>query len=156
MGYLNRVTIIGNLGADVDLKYAPSGKAVANFSVATTETWKDKGGAKQEKTEWHRVTVWDVLAENCAKFLAKGRSVCVEGKLQTRTYEKDGIKRYSTEIIAHNVVFLGSGNGGERGERGGGDEAPRGRREDGGGQQRPPAGPPPGGDDSDIPFIYQE
>lgn len=151
MGSLNRVTIIGNLGADPELKYTPASAAVCNFSVATTETWKDKGGEKQEKTEWHRIVVWRDLAENCAKYLSKGRAVCVEGKLQTRTYEKDGIKRYTTEIVAHNVVFLG---GGKREDEAGGDEnqreAPSSSRERGP-SGRTDHGTPPGSDD-DIPF----
>ena len=104
MGSLNRVQLIGNLGADVELKNTPSGKAVANLSVATS--YKPKEGA--EKVEWHRVTVWGVTAENCAKYIAKGSQVFVEGRLETRSWEKDGQKRYSTEIVADSVLFLGS------------------------------------------------
>src|SRR5437762_3177861 len=107
MGSVNKVIIIGNLGADPELKATPSGTSVCNMRIATTETWKDKGGQKQEKTEWHRVTVWGVMGENCAKYLAKGRSVYVEGRLETRSYEKDGQKHYATDIVATNVVFLG-------------------------------------------------
>lgn len=145
MGSVNKVILVGNLGSDPELKYTPSSAAVCNFSIATTKVFKDKAGVKQEKTQWHRIVVWRDLAENCAKYLAKGRSVCVEGELETRSYEKDGIKRYSTEVIAYNVVFLGSGNG-ERSAGGGGhDEAPR----DEGRRERPA---PPLVDDSDIPF----
>ena len=112
MASLNKVQIIGHLGADPELKYTPSNRPVCNLSIATSETWKDKqSGEKKEKTEWHRCQVWGELAEVCAKFLAKGRQVYVEGKLQTREYEKDGQRRFSTEIVVSNVVFLGSGEG---------------------------------------------
>lgn len=143
-GSVNKVILVGNLGADPELKYTPSSRAVCNLRIATTETWKDKGsGEKQEKTEWHRVTVWGDTAENCSKYLAKGRSVYVEGKLQTRSYEKDGQKHYSTDIIAERVVFLGSGNG----QRSEGESAPPAR---GGGTGGNDSGPPAG--DDDIPF----
>lgn len=119
MGSVNKVIIVGNLGADPELKFTASGKAVCNLRVATTEVWKDKAGAKQEKTEWHRVTVWSDLAENCGKYLSKGRAVYVEGRLETRMYEKDGQKHYATDVIADKVVFLG----------GGGDDKPKAQRE---------------------------
>lgn len=106
MSSLNRVTLIGNLGKDPEMRATASGDAVCNFSVATTEKWKDKAGDTQERTEWHKVTAWRQLAEVCGKFLGKGSKVYVEGKLQTREYEKDGIKRYSTEIVAYSVLFL--------------------------------------------------
>lgn len=110
MGSVNKVILVGNLGADPELKYTPASKAVCNLRIATTETWNDKkGGGKQEKTEWHRVTVWGDTAENCGKYLAKGRSVYIEGKLQTRSYDKDGQKHYATEVVADRVVFLGGG-----------------------------------------------
>ena len=113
MASLNKVQLIGHLGADPNLKYTPSNRPVCNLSIATSEAWKDKQtGEKKEKTEWHRCQVWGDLAEVCAKYLAKGRQVYVEGKLQTRSYEdKNGQKKYSTEIIVSNVVFLGSGEG---------------------------------------------
>lgn len=142
MGSVNRVILVGNLGADPELKYTPSSKAVCNMSVATTETWKDKGGAKQEKTEWHRITVWGDLAENCSKYLAKGRSVYVEGKLQTRSYEKDGQKHYATDIVASNVVFLGGGG------EGGSKEKPRAAKSD----AVKPIGDPTFDADNDLPF----
>lgn len=104
---VNRVELMGNLGADPDLKYTPSGKAVCNLRIATNETWKDKSGQTQTRTEWHRVTVWGKQAENCAKFLAKGRQVMVEGKLSTRMYEKDGQKHYVTEVVCKTIQFLG-------------------------------------------------
>jgi single-strand DNA-binding protein len=103
MGSVNQVTILGNLGADPELRFTPSGKAVCNMSVATT--YKPKSGVKQ--TEWHRVVCWDATAENCAKYLVKGREVFVSGRLQTRSYDKDGTKRYSTEIMAERIVFVG-------------------------------------------------
>lgn len=108
MGSVNKVILVGNLGADPELKYTSSNRPVCNLSVATNETYKDKSGQKQEKVEWHRVTVWGDQAENCSKFLAKGRSVYLEGRLQTRSWDdKDGQKRYATEIVADRVVFLG-------------------------------------------------
>lgn len=114
MGSVNKVILIGHLGADPELKATSGGKSVCNLSVATSESWKDKAGAKQEKTEWHRVTVWGDTAENCSKYLAKGRLVYIEGRLQTRSYEKDGQKHYATDIVADKVVFLGGGEGKER------------------------------------------
>lgn len=155
MGSVNKVILIGNLGADPEIKYTPSSQAVCNFSIATTEAWKDKDGAKQEKTEWHRIVVWRELAENCSKYLSKGRSVYVEGKLQTRSYEKDGIKRYTTEVVAHSVVFLGVGKG-EREQGDDSSEPSHARRAapiDHGGQQRGPVTPP---EDDDIPFAWLE
>ena len=108
---VNRVLILGNLGQDPEIRYTPGGTAVCNFSVATTEAWSDKDGNKQESTEWHRVVVWSKQAENCAKFLSKGRTVFVEGRLQTRSWDDktSGQKRYATEIIAQNIQFIGSG-----------------------------------------------
>ena len=154
MGSVNKVILVGNLGADPELKYTQSSRAVANMSVATTETYKDKSGQKQEKTEWHRITVWGDQAENCSKYLAKGRSVYIEGKLQTRSYEKDGQKHYSTEVVADRIVFLGGGQGG--GERGSGSGGGAGGFRRGGGRGSTPptdegqSGPPIS--DDDIPF----
>lgn len=155
MGSVNKVILIGNLGADPELKYTPSNRPVCNLSIATNEVWKDKNGNKQEKTEWHRVNVWGESAEHCSKYLAKGRTVYVEGRLQTRSWDdKDGKKRYSTEVVADRVVFLGGqGPGAEGGATGGGGaRAKRGWSED---AQAPaaadgPSGPPPS--DDDIPF----
>ena len=112
MGSVNKVILVGNLGADPELKYTPSSRPLCNLRIATTEVFKDKSGQRQEKTEWHRVTVWGDQAENCSKYLAKGRSVYVEGRLQTRSYDKEGQKHYATDIVADRVVFLGSGGGG--------------------------------------------
>jgi len=111
MSSLNKVILIGNLGADPELKFTPSGQSVCNLRLATTEKWKNKDGEKQEKTEWHRVTVWGKQAENCAKYLEKGRPVYVEGQLQTRSYDKDGQKHYATDVRADEVKFLGTGRG---------------------------------------------
>lgn len=111
MASLNRVTLIGHVGSDPELKHTNDNKAVCNFSVATNEKWKDKSGSKQEHTEWHRVTCWNQLAENVVKYLVKGGQVFVEGKIKTRQYEKDGQKRYSTEVVADKVLFLGGNNG---------------------------------------------
>jgi len=155
MGSVNKVILIGNLGADPELKYTPSSRALCNLRIATTDVFKDKGGQRQERTEWHRVTVWGDQAENCSKYLSKGRSVYVEGRLQTRSYDKDGQKHYATDVVAERVVFLGSGGGGgPAGEgsarRGGGGSGGGGG---GGGGGRPGwgnEGPAPGGDDGDT------
>jgi len=156
---VNKVILIGHLGADPDMRYTPSGAGVCELRVATSESWKDKNGQRQERTEWHRVVVWGKTAEICAKYLAKGRQVYIEGRIQTRTYDdKEGQKRYITEVIANDVQFLSSGrDGGGAGAGGGG--ARRGGADD---------GPPPpdpdfggggygggtggGGGDDDIPF----
>jgi single-strand DNA-binding protein len=159
MGSVNKVILIGNLGADPELKYTPSQRPLCNLRIATTEVYKDKSGQRQEKTEWHRVTVWGDQAENCNKYLAKGRSVYVEGRLQTRSYDKDGQKHYATDIVADRVVFLGSGGGGEgRGEgrgSGGSGSGGFGGCGDSGPSEDPgdsgPGGAPPASDD-DIPF----
>ena len=109
MSTYQKVILIGNLCQDVELKYTPSGAAVCNFTVATTQNWKDKDGSKQDKTEFSRVVVWGKQAENCAKYLSKGKKALVEGKLETRSYEnKDGVKMYTTEIKADTVQFLSS------------------------------------------------
>ena len=106
-GSVNRVFLVGHLGADPELKYTPSGRPVANMRIATSESWKDQSGAKQERTEWHRIVVWGDQAEACGKYLAKGRLCAIEGKLQTRSYDKDGQKHYATDIVADRVTFLG-------------------------------------------------
>jgi single-strand DNA-binding protein len=116
MASLNKVILIGNLGRDPETRYLPNGDAVANISVATTETWKDKAGEKQEKTEWHRVTLYRRLGEIAGEYLKKGSQVYIEGRLEYREYEKDGVKRYSTDIIASEMKMLGSRGGGGGGE----------------------------------------
>jgi single-strand DNA-binding protein len=105
---LNRAQIIGNLGRDPEISYTNGGRAVANFSVATTDSWKDKQtGEKREYTEWHKVVAWDKLAEVCGEYLHKGKQVFVEGKIETRKWEKDGVTRYTTRIVATTVKMLG-------------------------------------------------
>lgn len=111
MASVNKVILVGNLGRDPDLKYIGNGTAVCDFSLATSEKWTDKAtGGAQEKTEWHRVVVWGKLAESASKYLKKGRTAYVEGRIQTREWnDKNGEKRSTTEIIATSIVFLGSG-----------------------------------------------
>jgi single-strand DNA-binding protein len=153
MGSVNKVILIGNLGADPELKYTPSQRPLCNLRIATTEVYKDKSGQRQEKTEWHRVTVWGDQAENCNKYLSKGRSVYVEGRLQTRSYDKDGQKHYATDVVADRVVFLGGGGG--EGRSGGGEARGKsggfsGRADSGPSEDAGESGPPPS--DDDIPF----
>ena len=107
MSNVNKVILVGNLGAAPELKTGPSGQSRCKLNVATNESWKDKNGERHERTEWHRVTVWGAQGENCAKYLDKGRSVYVEGRLATHSWDKDGQKHYSTEVVAERVVFLG-------------------------------------------------
>jgi single-strand DNA-binding protein len=115
MSGVNKVIIVGRLGADPELKSVGNAQSVARLSIATSENWMGKDGQKQERTEWHRVVVWGRQAENCAKHLAKGRQVYVEGRLQTNSWEdQQGQKRYSTEIVASTVQFLGGGASTER------------------------------------------
>ena len=105
---VNKVILLGRLGQDPELKHTPNGAAVCNFTVATSEKYVDKQGAKQEKTEWHRVVVWSKLAELCGQYLAKGRQAYIEGKLVTRSWDdKDGNKKYTTEVVASSVQFIG-------------------------------------------------
>lgn len=122
MASVNKVTLLGNLGADPEIRFTPGGQAVANFRMATTDAWTDKSGQKQERTEWHRVVVWGKLGELCGEYLKKGRQCYVEGRIQTREWQdKDGQKRYTTEIVANQVIFLGGGReGGGGGGPGGG------------------------------------
>ena len=110
MAGVNKVILIGRLGADPEVRYTPSGVAVANFSIATSEEWKDKNtGEKKEQTEWHKIVAWRRLGEICGEYLQKGRQVYIEGRLQTRSWEdKEGNKRWTTEILALNMQMLGS------------------------------------------------
>jgi single-strand DNA-binding protein len=118
MASLNKVMIIGNLGADPEMRYTANGSAVTTFNVATNESWTDQSGERRERTEWFSVVTWNRLAETCAQYLTKGRSVYVEGRLQTRSWDgQDGLKHYKTEVVAETVRFLGGREGG----RGGGD-----------------------------------
>lgn len=113
---VNKVIAIGHLGKDPEVRYTPSGQAVANFNIAVSESWNDKQGQRQERTEWIRIVVWGKTAELCGEYLAKGRQVYLEGKLQTREWnDRDGNKKWTTEVVANTVQFLGS-----RGEGGGG------------------------------------
>ena len=109
MAGINKVILIGNLGRDPEVRYTPNGVAIANFSIATSEEWKDKDtGEKQERTEWHRIVAWRRLGEICGEYLHKGSQVYIEGRLQTREWEdRDGNKRYTTEIVAQNMQMLG-------------------------------------------------
>src|SRR5580692_9970473 len=122
---LNRVMLVGNLGADPELRVTPSGQSILKLRLATTESYLDKGGTRQERTEWHRITVWGKRGEALSKMLAKGMTIFVEGRIQTSSYEKNGEKRYSTDIVANNIILAGGrGRGaGEGREEGGG--APR-------------------------------
>jgi single-strand DNA-binding protein len=140
---VNKAIIVGNLGRDPELRFTQGGQAVAKFPVATTERWKDQQGQLQERTEWHNIVVWGKQAENCGQYLAKGRQVYVEGSIRSRSYDdKDGNKRYITEIVARDVRFLGGGGGGGARAREPGFTAPQG--ED--------ASPPPPPADDDVPF----
>jgi single-strand DNA-binding protein len=154
MGSVNKVILVGNLGRDAELRYTPGGAAVATLNMATTEVWNDKGGQRQEKTEWHRIVLWGKTAESLNEYLTKGKQIYVEGRLQTRQWDdKDGNKRYTTEIRGDRVVLLGGGGGGG-GARGGGG-ASRGASEDsmgGGGHASSPDIPDQPLTDDDIPF----
>lgn len=109
MSGINKVILVGRLGSDPEVKSVGQGSTVARFNVATSENWTDKNGQKQERTEWHRIVVWGKLAEICGKHLSKGRQIYVEGRLQTRNWEdQQGQKRYTTEIVASTVQFLGA------------------------------------------------
>ncbi len=142
MASLNKVMLIGNLGADPEVRYTAGGTAVANLRIATTEVWNDKNGERQERTEWHRIVVWGRQAEHCGEYLRKGRSVYVEGRIQTRDWEdRDGNKRYTTEVKADSVLFLGSRSDADGGYGGGSS-----RRDSMAADEPPPL------DDSDIPF----
>jgi single-strand DNA-binding protein len=113
MGSVNKVILVGNLGRDAELRYTPGGAAVATINMATTEVWNDTAGQRQEKTEWHRVVLWGKSAESLTEYLTKGKQIYVEGRLQTRQWDdKDGNKRYTTEIRGDRVVLLGGGGGG--------------------------------------------
>jgi single-strand DNA-binding protein len=115
MASINKVILIGNLGSDPEKRVTGTGQVVTNFNVATNERWTDKAGQKQERTEWHRIVVWGQQAENCAQYLSKGRPVYIEGSLRTRQWDdKEGVKRYTTEVVAQRVQFLGSAGGEKR------------------------------------------
>src|SRR5438045_76006 len=112
MGSVNKVILVGNLGRDAEVRYTPSGAAVAKFSLATTEVWNDKGGQRQERTEWHNIDLWGKQAESLSEYLVKGKQVYIEGRLQTDEYtDKEGVKRKSTKVRCDRVVLLGGGSG---------------------------------------------
>lgn len=112
---VNMAILVGNLGKDPEVRFTQNGRAVANFSVATSEVWTGQDGNRQERTEWHNVVVWGKQAESCGQYLAKGRQVFVQGNIRTRSYEdKTGNTRYVTEVVAQRVQFLGGGGGGAR------------------------------------------
>jgi single-strand DNA-binding protein len=147
---LNKVMLLGNLGADPELKMTQGGQAVLKLRLATTETYLDKNQTRQERTEWHSVTLWGKRGEALAKFLTKGERIFVEGSLRTSSYEKNGEKRYSTEINASNIILAGRGKGqGAGDDMGGGGGGSFERRPSGGGggggnrdQARPASAPP--------------
>lgn len=136
MAGVNKVILIGNLGADPEMRYTADGTAVCNFRIATTEKFKDRQGTMQERTEWFKIVAWRKLAETCGQYLSKGKQVYVEGKIRNETWEKDGVKQYSYKIEAYAMQFLGSPGPGNRVQ-----------------EPEPGFGPPEGGvPEDDIPF----
>jgi single-strand DNA-binding protein len=148
---VNKVILVGNLGANPEMRFTQGGQAVANLRIATTERWTDKNGQKQEATEWHRVVVWGKQAEIMGQYLTKGRQVYIEGKIRTRQWQdQQGQKRYSTEVVAQNIQMLGSRDGAS-GAGGGGGAG----RDEMNAATIPPDDTPNdfgGGPDDDIPF----
>ena len=147
MASVNKVILLGNLGRDPELRYTPGGQPVANFSIATSDSWNKKDGSgREERTEWHRIVAWGRTAELCAQYLSKGRTVYIEGRLQTREWEnKEGQKQRTTEIVANTVQFIGGGR-----DAGAGGGAPRSQGGSQGGGGGFDGGPPPA--DDEIPF----
>jgi len=160
MASVNKVILIGNLGRDPETRYTTGGDAVTNLRLATTETWKDKSGEKQEKTEWHTVVLFGRQAEIAGEYLKKGRSVYIEGRLQTRKYtDKEGVEKYSTEVVGDRMQLLGSRDGASGGDAefsGGGGAGARRESGSGGGSSsaKPSSAPKKNVDDfdDDIPF----
>ncbi len=158
MAGLNKAILIGNLGVDPELKFTQGGQAVLRLRLATTEVFFNRDREKQERTEWHTITVWGNRAEALNKILSKGRTIGVEGRIQTRSWDdKEGHKRYSTEIVATNIILMGGGGGGRGGSSEGGYDGGGGRG--GAGDSIPPDFGPDdggfggaGGGDDDIPF----
>jgi len=132
MASVNKVILIGNLGRDPEVRYAPSGSAICNVTIATSRQWKNKdSGERQEETEWHRVVFYDRLAEIAGEYLKKGKSVYVEGRLKTRKWtDKDGVEKYTTEIVAQEMTMLGGREGGGGGGYGGDDGGSMGESRD--------------------------
>ena len=144
---LNKVILIGRLGRDPEVRYMPNGEAVCNFSVATSESWKDQSGQRQEKTEWHNITMYRKLAEIAGQYLTKGSQVYLEGKIQSRKYQgKDGIERTAYDIIVNEMKMLGGGNDGQQAQSAQNGEPPEPPR-----RQAAPAAPAEDIDD-DVPF----
>lgn len=144
MASLNKVMLIGNLGRDPEVRYTTGGSPVANFTMATTDRWTDQSGERKERTEWHRIVVWGRQAEIAGEYLRKGRSVFVEGNLQTREWtDREGNKRYTTEVRAQRFQMLG---------RPGGGEASEGGPQRGGGEPKETEEPGGGYEEDDIPF----
>ena len=165
MASVNKVILLGNLGRDPETRYTTGGDAVTNLRIATSEQWKDKNGDKQERTEWHTVVLFGRQAEVAGEYLKKGRSVYIEGRLQTRTYtDKDGVEKYSTEIVADRMQLIGSARDGGGGGGGGDADFGGGSSGGGGGGNARRGGPSPAGSgggggrkttddfDDDIPF----
>ena len=148
MGSVNKVILVGNLGKDAEVRVTPGGQSVASFSIATTENWTSKEGEKKEQTEWHRIVLWGKAADSLQPYLVKGKQIYLEGRLQTRQWEKEGQKHYTTEVKADKIVLLGGGGGGAGGSRGGDRQVERGGDS---GYQDPMRDPAPVTDD-DIPF----
>lgn len=146
MAAVNKAILIGNLGKDPEVRFTQSGRAVASFPIATTESWMDQESGRQERTEWHNIVVWGKQAESCGQYLSKGRQVYIEGSIRSRSYDdRDGNKRYITEVVAQRVQFLGGGSGGG-GRSGSYDEGGSGGGFDDFG------GGPPMPEDDDVPF----
>jgi len=161
MASVNKVILLGNLGRDPETRYTTGGDAVTNLNIATSEQWKDKSGEKQERTEWHRVVLFGRQAEVAGEYLKKGRSVYIEGRLQTRKYtDKDGVEKYSTEIVADRMQLIGGAReGGSGGDAEFSSAAPSGGGASRGGGAKPASGGASGGGkknvddfDDDIPF----
>ena len=153
MGSVNKVILVGNLGRDAELRYTPAGAAVATINMATTEVWNDKAGQRQEKTEWHRVVLWGKSAETLSEYLTKGKQIYVEGRLQTRQWDdKDGNKRYTTEIRGDRIVLLSGGGGGVGAGRSQGRGAAVASGAGGGDHMEPMGEPISELTDDDIPF----
>lgn len=145
-GGVNKVILIGNVGADPELRYTPSGTAVSNFNIATNENWTDNSGERQERTEWHRIVVWGRLAEICNQYLRKGSKVFIEGRLQTKSWEtQDGQKRYTTEVVARDMQMLDS-----RGEFDSGGSMSQGSGQPNEGTRDVQSGPPENGAGKDT------
>src|SRR5215472_12549536 len=150
MGSVNKVILVGNLGRDAELRFTPGGTAVSTINMATTEVWNDKGGQRQEKTEWHRIVLWGKSAESLSEYLVKGKQIYVEGRLQTRKWQdKDGNDKYSTEIRSDRIVLLSGGGGGGARQQ----QRPAAAGAHAGGEHVEPMGEPVSElTDDDIPF----